>query len=135
MATNDYLIDCRIFILLCVSRVSLRKFDENQPTRYSYLQPDINTAFASFVVGVSGSICSRFSHHPPLVTVLSGILLQVPGSLGVKGFTSFIENDVLSGTGTTFQMVYTGLSITVGLFIANLVVFPHHALTPKNVIF
>jgi len=101
----------------------------------NYFSSDISTAIAAFVVGITGSLYGKYTHHPPLVSILAGILLQVPGSLGVRGFNAFIAQDVLSGTSTTFQMVYTGLAITVGLLLANLIVYPKHAFTPDNLIF
>jgi len=100
-----------------------------------FFASDINVALAAFCVGVTGGLYGTFSKHPSTVCVLTGILLLVPGSLGVRGFSAFIQNDVLSGIGITFQMIYTGLSITVGLFLANLLIFPKHTLTAENLIF
>lgn len=52
---------------------------------------------------------------------LSGILLLVPGGLGVQGITAMLQDDVLSGMGFVFKMVVVGLSITIGLLMAKVV--------------
>lgn len=62
-----------------------------------YLSADANSAVSSFAVGMVGGIYSRIWKHPPLITVISGILMLVPGSIGVRGVSAFLQNDIISG--------------------------------------
>lgn len=52
--------------------------------------------------------------------VLSGILLLVPGGIGVQGVAAMLKGDVSSGMGFVFDMVVVSLSLTLGLLIAKL---------------
>ena len=46
-----------------------------------------------------------------------------------------MSDDVISGITFGFEMIVIGLSITVGLYFANMVLFPRKALVPNNVLF
>lgn len=52
--------------------------------------------------------------------VLSGILLLVPGGIGVQGVAAMLKGDVSSGMGFVFDMVVVSLSLILGLLIAKL---------------
>ncbi len=107
------------------------------------LSADLVSALAAFGVGIFGGIWAHVTKHQvikkiffqekniiyffplqPTTTVLSGILLLVPGSIGVRGVRAFFSQDVISGVQFTFQMMTVGLSIAMGLFVANVVAFP-----------
>ncbi|KAJ7526929.1 hypothetical protein O6H91_16G027900 [Diphasiastrum complanatum] len=79
------------------------------------------TVVASFAVGLTGALYSCLTGELPLVTIVSGILLLVPGGIGVQGVAAMLEEDVLSGMGFVFDMIVVGLSITIGLLIARIV--------------
>ena len=79
-----------------------------------------SSVISAFAVGIAGTTYSKFTGDLPLVMVLSGILLLVPGGIGVQGVTAMIGDDVLSGMGFVFDMVMVGLSITLGLLIAKI---------------
>jgi hypothetical protein len=68
----------------------------------------------------SGTAYSQFTGDLPLVMILSGILLLVPGGIGVQGVAAMLQDDVLSGMGFVFDMVVVGLSITLGLLVAKI---------------
>jgi uncharacterized membrane protein YjjB (DUF3815 family) len=55
-----------------------------------------------------------------LINANAGVLLLVPGSIGVKGVKSLMEDDVVSGIQFGFSMLTIALSICVGLLTANL---------------
>jgi len=87
---------------------------------------DFISACGSFVVGLSANLYSRFTHKPAVVYLLGGVMLLLPGSVGVKGVTAMMSDDVISGIQFTFQMFVTAMCITIGQFIAHVVVFPTH---------
>lgn len=84
------------------------------------LASSASSVISAFAVGITGTAYSRFTGDLPLVMVLSGILLLVPGGIGVQGVTAMLGDDVLSGMGFVFDMVIVGLSITLGLLIAKI---------------
>lgn len=53
--------------------------------------------------------------------ILSALLLLVPGGIGVRGVEAMLKDDVLSGMGFVFNMMVVGLSITIGLLMAKIV--------------
>jgi uncharacterized membrane protein YjjB (DUF3815 family) len=86
---------------------------------------------SSFAIGIFGTIYSRFSKKPSMVTILPGIMMLVPGSIGVRGISEMmLSGDVVSGISFSFEMMTISLSITVGLLFAHLIVYPKKVLTP-----
>jgi uncharacterized membrane protein YjjB (DUF3815 family) len=115
---------------------------------YGYFSNELASALAAFAVGAVGNIHARISGHPAIVSIIAGmyftahtaphtphtqlispssidanvagVLLLVPGSIGVKGVKSLMEDDVVSGIQFGFSMLTIALSICVGLLTANL---------------
>jgi len=63
---------------------------------------------------------------------LAGILLLVPGSIGVVGVGFLISNDIISGITFGFRMIIIALSITVGMLLGNAIVWPSKSLEIKK---
>ncbi|KAL3692257.1 hypothetical protein R1sor_005908 [Riccia sorocarpa] len=85
------------------------------------LGSNTSSVIASFAVGLTGTAYSHFQGDLPLVMVLSGILLLVPGGIGVRGVATMLDDDVLSGMGFVFNMLVVGLSITIGLLVSKII--------------
>mmetsp|Transcript_76045 Transcript_76045/g.204048 ORF Transcript_76045/g.204048 Transcript_76045/m.204048 type:complete len:375 (+) Transcript_76045:785-1909(+) len=58
---------------------------------------DTGSFLSALAVGVVGSGYARLTRRHPLSIVVAGILLLVPGGMGVRGVTAFMENDVVGG--------------------------------------
>ncbi|RKP34954.1 hypothetical protein BJ085DRAFT_22811 [Dimargaris cristalligena] len=86
----------------------------------SYLSP----AIASFVIATLSNIYSRVFQQMAINNILAGILLLVPGSLGVKGSLALLTNDSSQAYQFALQMVVISLSVSVGLFASSLMVYP-----------
>ncbi|KAJ3171399.1 hypothetical protein HK101_011250 [Irineochytrium annulatum] len=88
--------------------------------------PSAVTAVAAIVIGVASNLHSRFTHDVAVAPILAGILLQVPGSLGVRSSLSFFQQgqNVVDGVQFTFQMLTVGMSLALGLFVATFLVWP-----------
>jgi uncharacterized membrane protein YjjB (DUF3815 family) len=56
------------------------------------------------------------------VTLVPGILLLVPGSVGFASFQALLERDVVSGVETAFRMLLTAIALAGGLLAANTLV-------------
>jgi uncharacterized membrane protein YjjP (DUF1212 family) len=89
---------------------------------------DLATVFSALSIGIAANVWARFTHHPSIVLIISGILLLVPGGLSVKSVHAILASD--AGAGFTFavQMVVISLSITVGVSLANLIALPREDL-------
>ncbi|KAK9703855.1 pheromone-regulated protein prm10 [Basidiobolus ranarum] len=87
------------------------------------LDPTASAAFSSFCLGLLGNIYSRITHAPGFAATLCGVMLLVPGGLGVRAvYESFGQNG--NGTALAFEMIVIALSISVGLFVSTLLVYP-----------
>ncbi|KAJ3288491.1 hypothetical protein HDU79_004803 [Rhizoclosmatium sp. JEL0117] len=106
--------------------------------------PTAITAIAGFTIGLTGNIYARITNDVAIAPILSGILIQVPGSLSVKSTLGFFggtavlpvgnssspNTSVVDGVNFTFQMLTICMSLAIGLFLSNLIVFPIRG--PKN---
>ena len=90
----------------------------------SSLDPNLTTMLAALTIGMFGFIMARFSHNHQnaLTIVLSGILMLVPGSVGLRGVNALLQNDTVSGTQFGFSMLVVALSIAIGLLVARMCV-------------
>ncbi|GHJ86303.1 hypothetical protein NliqN6_2705 [Naganishia liquefaciens] len=92
---------------------------------------DISSMLGSFVVGVLGNIWGRFNKGTSFVVMLVGVLFQLPSGLGNGGLFNFVQEGA-TGSTTTYsagfsvaqQLVSVAIGLTVGLFLAALVVHP-----------
>ncbi|KAI8087170.1 hypothetical protein BDF21DRAFT_335411 [Thamnidium elegans] len=84
----------------------------------------------AFVVGLIGNLWTKFTGQMSLDAVILGIFYMVPGSLGLKAALGFFGSTAREGEfanqGASFalSMIETSIGITVGLFVATLVVYP-----------
>eukprot|EP00842_Homolaphlyctis_polyrhiza_P007031 jgi/Hompol1/917/HPOL_001051-RA len=82
---------------------------------------EATTIIAAFAIGLISNLYSRITRDVAIAPIIGGILLLVPGSVGVRSTLGFISQDALGGTAVAFQMLMIGLSITIGLFLATLI--------------
>jgi len=87
-----------------------------------WLSSDSASVVSSFAVGIVSAAYARFRNTPPLITTLNGILMLVPGGLGVKGATALVSGDLVSGVAFGLNMLVIGMSISTGLFMAKAVI-------------
>ncbi|KAJ2725125.1 pheromone-regulated protein prm10 [Coemansia sp. Benny D115] len=83
-------------------------------------------AIAAFAMGLYANIMASFSNHRSAVEpILGGVLLMVPGSLGLRTVLAFITSSGNSSGNFLYDMFSTSLSIAAGLFLSGMVVFPN----------
>ncbi|KAJ1999357.1 pheromone-regulated protein prm10 [Coemansia thaxteri] len=85
----------------------------------------IGPVVSAFVLGLAANIWSRIFKHNAYAVMLPGVMLLVPGSVGVRGIMNMF-NSTASGASSQLiaQMIQTALSIMTGLFASSLVVYP-----------
>lgn len=86
------------------------------------LGPELGAFFGALVVGVAGDLFARVFRRPSAIPQVPGVLIIVPGSVGYRGLMSLLEQQVVVGIETAFQMVLIGVSIVAGLLVSNVVV-------------
>ncbi|CAO3568259.1 unnamed protein product [Mortierella alpina] len=86
--------------------------------------PQVTPAVAAFAVGIAGQAYGRITGKLSYVPLLSGVLLLVPGSVGVKGVLAIIGSDPSQGFQFALSMVNIAVSITLGVFCSALVWYP-----------
>ncbi|KAI8347947.1 hypothetical protein B0O80DRAFT_391097 [Mortierella sp. GBAus27b] len=86
--------------------------------------PQVTPAVAAFAVGIAGQAYGRLTGKLSYVPLLSGVLLLVPGSVGVRGVLAIIGSDPGQGFQFALRMVNISVSITLGVFCSALVWYP-----------
>lgn len=114
--------------LMCTSAIS---FCTSYVCKILNVPGDITPSIAAFGVGIAGNLISRFTDVPGVIFIFSGILMLVPGSIGVQSVVKLLNKDMQSGVEVGFQMIVVGLSITVGTFVANLIIIPKRSLVNR----
>ncbi|KAJ2235254.1 pheromone-regulated protein prm10 [Coemansia sp. RSA 485] len=85
----------------------------------------IGPVVSAFVLGVAANIWSKIFKHNAYATLLPGMMILVPGSVGVRGIMSMFNNtDDGASLQLAMQMIQTSLSIMVGLFASSFAVYP-----------
>ncbi|MFT5689724.1 MAG: uncharacterized membrane protein YjjP (DUF1212 family) [Planctomycetota bacterium] len=87
------------------------------------LGSDLAPLLGALVVGVASNAYARVYNRPALVPLTPGILLLVPGSLGYRSLTSFLDREALAGMEWAFQTGMVAAALVAGTLAAN-VIFP-----------
>lgn len=88
------------------------------------LGPQIGAFLGAVAVSSFGNLYARLLGRPSSVTIVPGLLLLVPGSIGFRSFSLFLEEQTVVGLGTAFSMMLVAISLAIGLLFGNVVVPP-----------
>jgi uncharacterized membrane protein YjjB (DUF3815 family) len=86
----------------------------------SVIGRDAGTLLAALGLGLLARIYGRLRGQQPVIFMISGTLVLVPGGLAVRGLASLISADAISGLSFTGNMLVVGCCIALGLFLAQL---------------
>jgi uncharacterized membrane protein YjjB (DUF3815 family) len=84
------------------------------------VDPNLLTMLCALAVGLVGTVLARYLNQNALTIILSGILMLVPGSVGLRGVTALLQQNTVSGVQFGFSMLLIALSIAIGLLVARL---------------
>lgn len=90
----------------------------------SWLGPELGALLGAFVVAFLSNLLARRLRRPASITLVPGLVLLVPGSIGFRSLSSFIEHDVMSGTEGIFRMFLVATSLVGGLLLGSAVLPP-----------
>jgi len=92
------------------------------------LGTDLSPFIGALVVGVIANLYARIANRPAIVPLTPGILMLVPGSLGYRSLTSFLDREALAGMEWAFQTGLVGVSLVGGTLAAGLFLPPRRIL-------
>lgn len=93
-----------------------------------YLGPEIGVLTAALAVGVASNLYARTFDRPALVMMLPGLIILVPGSLGLRSLQLFMSNATVDGVQSSFTVLVIGVALVVGLLLANVIMPPRKVL-------
>lgn len=73
---------------------------------------------AALTVGVVGGVVGRRLRRSPLVFIVPGVLMLVPGSAGFNSALQLLSNQTVSGISAAFDTFVTAMSIAYGLIVS-----------------
>ena len=80
--------------------------------------------FGALLVGVSANAFARVMNRPAALIEVPGIMVLVPGSVGLQSLTALLSQDVLTGIEVGVSMMMTAAALVVGVLLANVLVPP-----------
>lgn len=93
-----------------------------------WIGPELGALVGALLVGVGSNVLARWRDRPATLTMMPGLMLLVPGSLGFKSVAALVERDTLSGLQTAFTVVLVAIALVTGLLLANVVTPPRKVL-------
>lgn len=89
-----------------------------------FLGPLAGPSLAAAILGCLSNLLSRWRKQPVSVTLVPGLLLLVPGSLGFRSISALLDKQLINSFESAFTMVLVAASIVAGVLFANLVTPP-----------
>lgn len=93
-----------------------------------YFGIEVGAALGALAVGCGSNLYARLRNRPALVTLTPGILVLVPGSVGYRSLTAFLDNDTMAGIDLAFQMLIVAISLVGGILTAKILIPPKRIL-------
>jgi uncharacterized membrane protein YjjP (DUF1212 family) len=94
----------------------------------AHLGTEAGVLGAAMAVGIASNLYARVFDRPALTMMLPGLLMLVPGSLGLRSLQLFLDNDTVDGVQSTFTVLVVGVALVVGLLLSNVVMPPRKVL-------
>lgn len=79
----------------------------------------------ALVVGVVSNVRAIRANRPVAVCAIPGIMLLVPGSIGFRSLSAFLDQETIRGLETAVLAVVVALALATGLLLANVLVPPN----------
>jgi uncharacterized membrane protein YjjP (DUF1212 family) len=85
-----------------------------------WLGPELGVAVGAWLVGIASNLSARWFAQPTAIGLVPGLILLVPGSLGLRSLRALLARDVLGGVEGGFTVFVIAIALVAGLFLANL---------------
>jgi uncharacterized membrane protein YjjP (DUF1212 family) len=90
--------------------------------------PVMGAFLGGLFVAMSGNLFARITGRPGSVMLLPGLILLVPGSIGMRSLAAIVGQDILSGLETAFLAGMIAVALTAGMILASVLVPPRISL-------
>jgi len=90
--------------------------------------PVIGAFFGALSVGLAGNLFVQFTGRPGSIMHLPGLILLVPGSIGLRSLAALLENEIIPGIETAMLAGMIAVALTTGLIVASVVLPPRTTL-------
>ncbi len=90
--------------------------------------PEIGAFVGALAVGLASNLHARVCNRPASVTLVPGIVLLVPGSVGFQSLSLLMAKDVVDGMQMAFTMGMIGVALVTGLLLAGAIIMPKRSL-------
>jgi uncharacterized membrane protein YjjP (DUF1212 family) len=85
------------------------------------LGPAAGVFVAALAIGVYGGLFGALLRRSPLVFIVPGVLMLVPGSAGFNSILQLLTGQTVSGIDAGFDTLVTAMSIAYGLLVATVI--------------
>ncbi len=79
------------------------------------LGEELGAFLGALMVSAGSTFVARRRDTTPIVTIVPGLLILVPGSIGLRSVTSFSQQKVVTGIETAFKVALIGVSLAAGV--------------------
>ncbi|MDZ7632597.1 MAG: threonine/serine exporter family protein [Gemmatimonadaceae bacterium] len=79
------------------------------------LGEELGAFLGALMVSAGSTFIARRRDTTPIVTIVPGLLILVPGSIGLGSVTSFSQQKVVTGVETAFKVALIGVSLAAGV--------------------
>ena len=79
------------------------------------LGEELGAFLGALIVSAGSTFLARRRDTTPIITIVPGLLILVPGSIGLGSVTSFSQQKVVTGVGTAFKVALIGVSLAAGV--------------------
>lgn len=93
-----------------------------------HLGPEVGVLGAALAIGIASNLYARTFDRPALVMMLPGLIILVPGSLGLRSLQLFMSSATVDGVQSSFTVLVVGVALVVGLLLANVILPPRKVL-------
>ena len=86
--------------------------------------PVIGAFFGGIAVGLAGNLYVRISRRPSSILHIPGLILLVPGSIGLRSLATLLQDDVVAGMETAILAGIIAVALTTGMILASVLIPP-----------
>tara|TARA_E500000318_G_scaffold14854_7_gene15140 strand:+ start:9762 stop:11000 length:1239 start_codon:yes stop_codon:yes gene_type:complete len=90
--------------------------------------PEVGVLCAAMCVGVASNLYARLFDRPAMMMMLPGLIILVPGSLGLRSLQMFMTDETIDAVQSSFTVLVVGVALVVGLLLANVIMPPRKVL-------
>jgi uncharacterized membrane protein YjjP (DUF1212 family) len=90
--------------------------------------PIMGAFIGALCVGLAGNVFVKITGRPGSIIHLPGLILLVPGSIGLRSLATLLGDDIISGIETAMMAGMIAVALTTGMILASALLPPKNAL-------